>query len=183
MKNSRSFSVLFWTKKAKADSNGLAPLYARVTVDGKRAEISLKKKLNLKKWDAKSGFMKGSGDEVRITNRYINEVSNDLFEIYAALNRNGGFITAEEIKNKFAGQETLPPPGKTLLEAFDEHNRDVESLVGKDYVKGTLTKYKTIRGKVDEYIKYQYHKDDLLEILMNLTTMFRNKLTIYSGRN
>lgn len=52
----------------------MVPLYVRVTVDGKRAEISLKKKLSLKKWDARSGFMKGSGDEVRITNRYINEV-------------------------------------------------------------------------------------------------------------
>jgi site-specific recombinase XerD len=183
MKNSRSFSVLFWTNKAKADSSGLAPLYARVTVDGKRAEISLKKKLNLKKWDAKSGFMKGSGDEVRITNRYINEVSNDLFEIYAALNRNGGSITAEEIKNKFTGQEALPPPGKTLLEAFDEHNRDVESLVGKDYVKGTLTKYKTIRGKVDEYIKYQYHKDDLSleELDFTFISNFERFLKIQAG--
>ncbi|MFD2325065.1 hypothetical protein [Mucilaginibacter galii] len=43
MKNSKSFSVLFWTNKAKADNNGLVPLYARVTVEGKRAEISLKK--------------------------------------------------------------------------------------------------------------------------------------------
>ena len=183
MKNSRSFSVLFWTNKTKASSNGLVPLYARVTIDGKRAEISLKKKLNLKKWDAKSGFMKGSGDEVRITNKYINEVGNDLFEIYAGLNRSGGPITAEDIKSKFTGQVTLPPPGKTLLEAFDEHNSDVESLIGKDYVKGTLTKYKTIRGKVNDYIKHQYHKDDLLleELDFTFISNFERFLKIQAG--
>jgi hypothetical protein len=42
MKNSKSFSVLFLTNKAKADSNGLVPLYARVTVEGKEQKYLLK---------------------------------------------------------------------------------------------------------------------------------------------
>ncbi len=44
MKNSNSFSILIWANKAKSDVNGLMPLYARVTVMGKRAEISLKRR-------------------------------------------------------------------------------------------------------------------------------------------
>ncbi|WP_345949978.1 Arm DNA-binding domain-containing protein [Mucilaginibacter sp. PAMB04274] len=106
MKNSKSFSVLFWANKSKATVNGLVPLYARVTVDSKRAEISLKKKLNPKKWDPRSGFMKGSGDEVRITNKYINEVGNNLFEIYVGLSRCDRPVTAEAIKDK------IPWPGR-----------------------------------------------------------------------
>jgi hypothetical protein len=43
MKNSKSFSVLFWTNKAKADNNGLVPLYARVTVEGKEQKYPLKR--------------------------------------------------------------------------------------------------------------------------------------------
>lgn len=35
MKNSNRFPFLFWTNKAKSDSSGLAPLYARVTVKEK----------------------------------------------------------------------------------------------------------------------------------------------------
>ena len=166
MKNSKSFSVLFWTNKAKADNNGLVPLYARVTVAGKRAEISLKKKLNPKKWDATTGFMKGSGEEVRLINKYINEVGNDLFAIYTALTRSNAYMSAEEIKDKYTGQASPILKKKTILETFDEHNLDVESLVGKDYVKATLTKYKTIRGKVQAFIKTQYGTDDLqLEVL------------------
>jgi len=162
MKNSKSFSVLFWTNKAKADNNGSVPLYARVTVAGKRAEISLKKKLNPKKWDAATGFMKGGGEEVRL----INDVGNDLFSIYTALDRSNAYMSAEEIKKKYTGQASPILKKKTILETFDEHNRDVESLVGKDYVKATLTKYKTIRGKVQTFIKTQYGKDDLqLEVL------------------
>jgi len=158
MKNSNSFSILIWANKAKADANGQIPLYARVTVMGKRAEISLKKKVNPQKWDVKTGFMKGSGTDVRTINSHIHEVSNEIFRIYTELQKNKDFLSAEEIKNKYTG---TPDERKTLLEVFDAHNRDVESLVGKDYVKATLTKYKTIRGKVAEYVVHKYHKPDI----------------------
>lgn len=183
MKNSKSFTVLFWTNKAKADSNGLVPLYARVTVEGKRAEISLKKKLNLKKWDARTGFMKGSGEEVRITNRYITEVNNELFEIYTALNRKGEIVSAEDIKNKFTGQTLVELPSKSLLEIFDEHNQEIANLIGKDYVKATLTKYKTIRGKVSEFIIKKYKKSDisLRELDFTFISQFEKFLKIQEG--
>ncbi|GAA4329378.1 site-specific integrase [Mucilaginibacter gynuensis] len=183
MKNSRSFSVLFWTNKAKADINGLVPLYARVTVDGKRAEISLRKRLNLKKWDARTGFMKGSGEEVRITNRYITEVGNELFEIYTAFNRKGEIVSADEIKNKFTGQPLIEITGKSLLEIFDEHNQEIENLVGRDYVKATVTKYKTIRSKVSAFIITKYKKPDILleELDFTFISQFEKFLKIQEG--
>lgn len=44
MKTSNTYSVLFWLKLANA-KNGKAPLYARIIVNGKRTELSLKRKL------------------------------------------------------------------------------------------------------------------------------------------
>ena len=38
MGSSRTFSIHFWLNTAKC-KDGFAPIYARVTVDGKRAEI------------------------------------------------------------------------------------------------------------------------------------------------
>lgn len=157
MKNSNSFSILIWANKAKSDVNGLIPLYARVTVMGKRAEISLKKKVNPQKWDAKTGFMKGIGNEVRTINNHIHQVSEEIFRIYSELQKSSDYISAEEIKNKFTG---VPDERRTLLQVFDDHNKDIERLIGKDYVKATLTKYKTIRGKVAEYILHKYKKND-----------------------
>lgn len=157
MKNSNSFSILVWANKAKSDVNGLIPLYARVTVMGKRAEISLKKKVNPQKWDAKTGFMKGSGNEVRTINNHIHQISEEIFRIYSELQKNSDYISAEEIKNKFTG---VPDDRRTLLQVFDDHNKDIERLIGKDYVKATLTKYKTIRGKVAEFILHKYKKND-----------------------
>ncbi len=180
MKNSNSFSILIWANKAKAAANGQIPLYARVTVMGKRAEISLKKKVNPQKWDAKTGFMKGSGNDVRTINSYIHQVSDEIFRIYAELQKTSDFISAEEIKNKFTG---TPDERRSLLDVFDEHNRDVESLVGKDYVKATLTKYKTIRSKVSDYIVHKYNKTDIYldKLEYGFITGFEKYLKITAG--
>lgn len=168
MRNSNSFSILFWTNKAKADANGLLPLYARVTVEGKRVEISLKRKVNPKKWDAKGGFMVGNGEEVRIVNKYISEISNALFEIYRAFKSDGKPFSAEDIKEKLTGKEQQIVT-RTLLEVFDNHNKEVESLIGKDYVKGTLTKYKTIRGKVAAFLIAKFDRKDIALDELNFT--------------
>lgn len=180
MKNSNSFSILIWANKAKSDVNGMMPLYARVTVMGKRAEISLKKKVNPAKWDAKTGFMKGSGNEVRTVNNHIHQVSEEIFRIYSELQKNSDYISAEEIKNKFTDG---PTERRTLLAVFDEHNNDVESLVGKDYVKATLTKYKTIRSKVAEFISSKYGRNDVYldQLEFGFITGFEKHLKIKSG--
>lgn len=104
--------------------------------------------------------MDGSNAESRTVNSYIHQVTNDIFKVYCELQTANGLITAEEIKSKYLG---VMPVRRTLLELF-EHNSDMEKLVGKDYVKATLTKYKTIRGKVADYINH--HKQDIyLEVL------------------
>lgn len=180
MKNSNSFSILIWANKAKSDVNGLMPLYARVTVMGKRAEISLKKKVNPAKWDAKTGFMKGSGNEVRTVNNHIHQVSEEIFRIYSELLKNSDYISAEEIKIKFTGG---PVERRTLLSVFDEHNNDIESLIGKDYVKATLTKYKTIKSKVAEFISSKYGRKDIYldQLEFGFVTGFEKYLKIKSG--
>jgi len=49
-----------------------------------------------------------------------------------------------------------------LLEVFDEHNRQMAELVGKQIVKATSVKYETIRSKVSEYIIFKFNKKDIL---------------------
>jgi site-specific recombinase XerD len=158
MKNG-SFAVLIWANKAKADIKGWMPLYARVTVEGRRAEISLKKKVNPAKWDAQAGVMKGASEESRLVNNHLTDVRNELWNIYTEKNKLDQYISAEEIKDKFLGTET---EHRSLLEVFDEHNEQLRELVGKDYVKATLTKYTTIRSKVAAFILYKYQRPDLL---------------------
>jgi hypothetical protein len=58
-----TFSILFWINQSKS-RNGLAPIYARITVGGKRVEISLKRSISYEAWDNAKGRAKGTKAEV-----------------------------------------------------------------------------------------------------------------------
>lgn len=158
MKSTQRFSVLIWADKRKTDAKGNVPLYARITYLGKRAEISMGRKVDPNKWDAETGFVKGSGQEVKDINKEIVGINNDIHAAFYDLKQTDDFITAEKIKQRYAGEEE---PRRMLLEVFDEHNKNVEELVGKDFVKATLTKYNTVRSKAADYIQYKFKKPDI----------------------
>ncbi len=50
MKKSHTFSILFWINKSRAINNKVEIL-ARVTVNGKRASIGIKRKVDIDFWD------------------------------------------------------------------------------------------------------------------------------------
>ena len=158
MKNAQKFSVLIWADKRKTDSQGMVPLYARITYLSKRCEISIGRKVDPKKWDAETGYLRGNGADVKDVNTQIIEATNEIRRAFDDLKRTEDFITAEKIKQKYTGEGTIH---RMLLEVFDEHNNKLEKLLDKDFVRATLTKYKTVRKKTAEYIQFRYKKPDL----------------------
>lgn len=44
--------VLFWLYRQKAKADDKAPIYARITIDGKYTELSTGKKVSPKSWNA-----------------------------------------------------------------------------------------------------------------------------------
>ncbi|WP_286778931.1 MULTISPECIES: Arm DNA-binding domain-containing protein [Sphingobacterium] len=66
-----TFGVIFYLKKQKTTAQGKAPIYARVTVNGKRTEISVKRSVVVSGWDAKKGLAKGSREETAELNRFL----------------------------------------------------------------------------------------------------------------
>lgn len=70
MKTSITFGVTFFTRlNSKKTDNAL--IFVRITVNGKRSEISLKRNLSQKLWDKSKGKVKGNTTEARALNNYI----------------------------------------------------------------------------------------------------------------
>ncbi len=71
-----SFSLLFYIKKCKADNNGKANIYLRITLNGQRAKLSIRRKVLVDKWNSDMNMARGSSEESLGINRYITTIKN-----------------------------------------------------------------------------------------------------------
>lgn len=153
-----SFSTLFYPKGNDVDKNGLAPLYMRITVDGKRSELSVKRKINPEKWNSQAGKMKGTTQEIRELNRFMDHTRAKVNMIYDRLMEEGLEVTPLLIKNAFLGKSKI---SKMTLDIFKNHNDKIAALVGKDFAPGTIERYCTAKKHVEAYIKKEYKVADI----------------------
>ncbi|WP_150452497.1 site-specific integrase [Arenibacter lacus] len=153
-----SFSVLFYPRFNDLDKKGYAPIYLRITVNGKRSEISIKRKISFKQWNTEACKAKGTSIEAREINRYMDAVRSNVYNIQSQLIEKGEIVTAKRIKQIYQGKGKSQ---KMLLQIFSDHNDKVEKLVGKEFAPGTLERYKTAKKHVEDYIKFEYQQSDI----------------------
>jgi site-specific recombinase XerD len=153
-----TFSILFYPRGNDIDKNGYAPIYARITVNGKRSEFSIRRKVQLTRWNSDAGKIRGTTPDVRELNKYLLSIELKINKIQEQLSENNILITSEKIKNIYLGKNSNQ---KMLLAIFQEHNDKVNELVGKDFSAGTAERYKTAMKHVTDYILKQYQVKDI----------------------
>ncbi len=152
------FSVLFNIKKAKLLKNGEAPICLRITVNGKRAEIQIKRSVEIGKWNAQRECAIGKDRKHLELNHYLETVRTRVLRIHRELEQDDKPITAEILKNLFYGESQTP---KMLLEVFKEHNTKYRELIGKDVVKATVLRYERTVRYLEEFLKKEYQLNDI----------------------
>ncbi|MCH4554139.1 site-specific integrase [Aestuariibaculum lutulentum] len=153
MKTTQTFSVLFWLKQSSI-KNGKAPLYARITVNGKRAELSLKRKVLISEWDSNKSRLKGLGDEAKLINEFLRQVNVDLFEIYQNLKREGKLISSSIIKSQYLGENDSR---QALTDIIDYHKIHMKSTLRW----GTQKNYFTTHKYIFKFLKLKYATTDM----------------------
>ncbi len=154
-----SFSLLFYIKKCKADNNGKANIYLRITLNGQRAELSIRRKVLVDKWNSDMNMARGSSEESLNINRYISTIKNKIYTIEQQYVSEGKPVTAISLRDSYLGKDS---DKRMLLEIFEEHNKKVNKLVGSDFAAGTAERYRTAKKHVSEYIQKEYRVKDVL---------------------
>ena len=84
MKTNSTFSIIFFTRKSRTNPSKLS-IYARITVNGNRAEISLKRCVNVLEWNSFKNRGRGSSSKIQILNRYLDYVYGKLLDCHKQL--------------------------------------------------------------------------------------------------
>ncbi|MFS4457452.1 Arm DNA-binding domain-containing protein [Maribacter sp. 2304DJ31-5] len=116
MKTKSTFTVIFFTRKSRSNPNQLS-IYVRVTVNGKRAEISLKRNIANSQWDAYKG--RGNTEKIRALNTYLDQVYAKLLQSHKELLEEDKIISSDAVKSRYLGENGN---SKTLRELISYHN-------------------------------------------------------------
>lgn len=154
---SKTFGLLFYLKKSKASASGTLPIYLRITIDGKRTEISTKRTIEIKKWSVEANKAIGRTEDIRELNAYLDSLVSKVYQCQRDLIQDNKEVTTETLKNKFLGIEEKQV---TLINLFKDHNKQVERLIGNGYSAGTLERYKTVCKHLQEFMKHTYNVSD-----------------------
>ncbi|SRX74772.1 site-specific integrase [Aequorivita antarctica] len=153
-----SFSVLFYLKSRKTDKGLKVPIYLRFTVNGKRSGLSISRKIDPQKWDARANKARGTSQESKELNIYLDKIRSRVNKIHEKLIEENEPYTAQDLKNLYAGKKEKP---KMLVEVFDAHNKQMEKLIDIEFALGTFKRYFTTRNHIYEYVKEAYGREDI----------------------
>ena len=152
------FSILFFIKRTKLLKNGEAPICLRITVNGKRAEVQIKRSVEVNKWNNQKECAIGRDNKTLELNHYLETVRTKIQRIHRQLEQDNKPITAEILKCHYYGESETP---KMLLEVFKEHNQKCSELIGKDYVRATVMYYERTARYLSEFIKQNHRLSDI----------------------
>jgi integrase/recombinase XerD len=166
MESTKVFNVRFILRSASPNSS-LALIYARISYNKKRSELSLECSIDSKHWNSASQCVVGNRELVKRINPLLSEVRYKLSECYYKLKERNGYITADAIKRVYLGED---PTHNTLLSLFQYH-----AINSKGVLKwGTLKNYGATEKYIRKFLKQRYSTDDihLCELNYQFITQF-----------
>lgn len=129
-----------------------------IIIDAARVELSTQRECEFERWNSNAGRAIGTKEEIRSLNVYLDSMQAKVYEAHRSLLDNSVPVTVETIKNKLRGIAERP---RMIIEVFQQHNNQVEKLIGKDFSAATLERYKTSLDHTRNFIIWKYNVPDL----------------------
>lgn len=177
MRSSSTFSILFWIYSTRAVNNK-TNIYVRLTLNGQRVNISLKRKVDVVTWDAKRQRANGTDKVSRVLNLYLNEVQSKIYRIYEQLKSENRPFTSQAVKARFLGESKRHFSFQDLI-AY--HNEKMHHKLHKN----TMSQYKTSQRYMVAYITKEFNEMDILlpDLNYGFVVGFENFLRSYKPKS
>ena len=152
------FKVLLYLKKSGLDKLGKAPIMGRITVNRTMAQFSSKLSCTPELWNPRESRLNGKSKEAVEINAKIDKLLLAINSAFDSLVERKIDFDATTVKEAFQGSVESQ---MTLLRRLDTHIEDMQSRIGIDVAKSSMSTYIYTRRYLGEYIKKRFKVNDL----------------------
>jgi len=174
-------SVLFLLDKVKTNKQGKCPIKCRITFSGKRKPFSTGLFIKPEYWFNDEQLAKPLNEDNNYINTQMSLIKNKINQAFLFLQVQQDVFDVEDIYLQYKGENVKS--NKTILVLFQEHNDKMEKLVGKDYVIGTLWKFRQARELLKSFLKYKFKKADYEFADLNLKFLVDYEFFLKTEKN
>lgn len=158
MEKKHTFAVTSFARRTQYSKPGEISIYLRITIDGRRTEISTKSIVLQDKWIPGKGRLKGNTEEIRLLNQGIISFEHRAREIYNRFIEQGKVITVESIKNELLGSDHKQ---RKLLEQFRLVVQTMKLRVDTGFSAGTVKNWGVTERHLEEFLQKHYLVSDI----------------------
>ena len=148
--------VSFLARKTLKKKNGMIPVYCRIRYDNRIAQFNTKIDVFGANWDSQSTRVIGNNS--KSVNIQLEKIRIDIIKKYELLYKTNIIITAKTILDLYKNNSLLMDG---IINVFKQHNKNMKSLIGIEYSKGSYKNYITTIKHLKNYIKTKFNTDDI----------------------
>ena len=152
------FKVLLYLKRSGLDKSGKAPIMGRITVNRTMAQFSSKLSCTPELWNPRESRLNGKSKEAVEINAKIDKLLLAINSAFDSLLERKIDFDATAVKEAFQGSVESQ---MTLLKRLDIHIEDMQSRIGIDVAKSSMSTYIYTRRYLGEFIKKRFKVEDL----------------------
>ncbi|MBR5822991.1 MAG: site-specific integrase [Paludibacteraceae bacterium] len=152
------FKVLLYLKRGGLDKSGKAPIMGRITVNRTMAQFSSKLSCTPELWNPRESRLNGKSKEAVKINAKIDKLLLAINSAFDSLLERKIDFDATTVKEAFQGSVETQ---MTLLRRLDIHIEDMQSRMGIDVAKSSMSTYIYTRRYLGEFIKKRFKVEDL----------------------
>ena len=153
-----TFGLLFYIRRDKTNKKGEAPVFMRLTINGERADASIKCFIEPHAWNSAKGKANEKCRGGKDLNLYLDAISANILRIQRDFELDKKEVSAQIILNRYLGKEQSDR--HTLMEVFRAHNEKCRALSGISLAPATVIRYETTLRLTEEFLQKSYQKED-----------------------
>ena len=170
-----TFSLLFYIRRDKLNKRGEAPVFMRLTINGERADASIKRFIEPHAWNSAKGKANEKSRGGKDLNLYLDAISANILQIQRDFELDKKEVSAQIILNRYLGKDQSDR--HTLMEVFHAHNKKCRALIGINFAPDTVLRYETCLRLTEEFMRNTYKKEDCY--LDEVTKQFVEEFEFY----